>query len=333
VIQVHPTLLCNLRCRHCYSSSGPELRGALNAADLLPFLAWARGQGYETVSFSGGEPLAYPDLVPLARSLKGFGYRLALTTNGLLLDEPRLEALAGLLDLMALSVDGPPELHDEIRARRGAFERTAAALARVRAAGQAFGLIHTVTRQSLPHLPWLADFALEQGAGLLQLHPLAGVGRGHGMAASHGLDQEHCSRLYLLARLIGARLEPEVRVQLDLAPRDAVLARRTSYRLLGWVASAGAAGTAALSDLVNPLIVRADGRVTGFDYGLAETHPIARLGAGWESDVERFFRTGAATLGAHLAERFAALERRPERFVDWYAHLAVAPAQPEPAAA
>ena len=31
IVQIHPTRRCNLRCLHCYSSSGPEVKGELPA--------------------------------------------------------------------------------------------------------------------------------------------------------------------------------------------------------------------------------------------------------------------------------------------------------------
>ena len=43
VLQIHPTLRCNLKCPHCYSSSSPEEAGELSLDLLRQTLsdAWA----------------------------------------------------------------------------------------------------------------------------------------------------------------------------------------------------------------------------------------------------------------------------------------------------
>lgn len=58
IVQVHPTRLCNLRCLHCYSASGPEVRGELEVGFLCDALAGASALGYTAMTLSGGEPQA-----------------------------------------------------------------------------------------------------------------------------------------------------------------------------------------------------------------------------------------------------------------------------------
>jgi Fe-coproporphyrin III synthase len=73
VLQVHPSLRCNLSCHHCYSSSGPQVGTMLDIGDLWAAVEDAAGIGYETLALSGGEPLLYPDLVPLAEVSREVG--------------------------------------------------------------------------------------------------------------------------------------------------------------------------------------------------------------------------------------------------------------------
>ena len=62
VVQVHPTTQCNLRCRHCYSSSGPQSKAVLPGSLLVEVLRDAAQEGYNAVGISGGEPLMYAEL-------------------------------------------------------------------------------------------------------------------------------------------------------------------------------------------------------------------------------------------------------------------------------
>jgi len=63
----------------------------------------------------------HSDLVALSRLLRADGVRLTLITAGLLLEE-QAETIAQTFDDVIVSLDGPPEIHNEIRRVREAFE-------------------------------------------------------------------------------------------------------------------------------------------------------------------------------------------------------------------
>src|SRR5260370_7448621 len=114
ILQIHPTRRCTLRCLHCYSSSGPEERGELPAALLADALTDAAAEGFTVASFSGGEPLLYRPLRELLDHAHGSGMATTVTSNGMLLDERRLAGLPGAVDLLAITLDGPPPSHSPI---------------------------------------------------------------------------------------------------------------------------------------------------------------------------------------------------------------------------
>ena len=176
IIQIHPTRRCNLQCRHCYSSSGPRERGEIDPALLFDLLDDGVAEGYGVVSFSGGEPVLYPHLADVLDGAGERGMFRTLTSNGMLLDGPRLDAITGRVDLLAISLDGVPGSHDALRGD-GAFAAMERRLQGVRAAGISFGFIFTLTQDNVGELPWVARFAVDQGASLLQVHPLEEAGR------------------------------------------------------------------------------------------------------------------------------------------------------------
>lgn len=53
ILQIHPSLRCNLSCVHCYSSSGPMARTELDAATVCEVVSDAAAMGYQVVSVSG----------------------------------------------------------------------------------------------------------------------------------------------------------------------------------------------------------------------------------------------------------------------------------------
>src|SRR5690349_14177834 len=115
VVQIHPTRRCNLRCLHCYSSSSPDQRDMLDRALLADALSDCAAAGYHWASFSGGEPLMYPALPELLAHARSLGMQTAVATNGMLLDARRLDRLADVTDMFAISIDGVPESHNTIR--------------------------------------------------------------------------------------------------------------------------------------------------------------------------------------------------------------------------
>ncbi|PYU58457.1 MAG: pyrroloquinoline quinone biosynthesis protein PqqE [Acidobacteria bacterium] len=102
---------CPLHCVYC--SNPLELQ---SRAGELPTEIWCRvfkdaaETGVLQIDFTGGEPLARPDIVDLVRAARSAGLYVNLITSGLPLDETRLAALveAGL-DHMQLSFQGARE--------------------------------------------------------------------------------------------------------------------------------------------------------------------------------------------------------------------------------
>jgi pyrroloquinoline quinone biosynthesis protein E len=108
---------CPLHCVYC--SNPLELDARTNE---LSTEAWrnvfvqAAKLGVLQVDFTGGEPLARPDILELVTAARAAGLYVNLITSGLPLDEPRLEKLiAAGLDHFQLSFQGArPESTSEI---------------------------------------------------------------------------------------------------------------------------------------------------------------------------------------------------------------------------
>src|SRR6202163_1667940 len=102
---------CPLHCVYCSNPLELGLR-----ADELTTEVWSRvfreaaEAGVLQVDFTGGEPLARPDIVELVRAAREAGLYVSLITSGLPLDETKLAALveAGL-DHFQLSFQGALE--------------------------------------------------------------------------------------------------------------------------------------------------------------------------------------------------------------------------------
>ena len=220
IFHVHPSLRCNLACAHCYSHSSPSERDALAPELIEQAIADASALGFEILSVSGGEPLMYERLVPMLAFARSLGMRTQIATNGWFLESPRLQEAAPLLDLLAISLDGPRDLHNQLRGSPRAFERLERGLASIRERGISFGMVHTVTAANWEHLFATAAFAAEAGARLLQLHMIEMAGRAVTDAAELALDEELVSKAYILAALLKIKYAGTMHVHSDLLHRS-----------------------------------------------------------------------------------------------------------------
>src|SRR5439155_9285200 len=119
-----------------------------------------------------GEPLIRKDEIELMRFARDVGIRhMHLNTNAILLTPERLELVldAGVRSFN-ISVDGTGDLHDRIRGRKGAFERTSSHLEHVLARRGELGLKvrmnFTVMRDNVHALPDMAALAQRLGVRL-----------------------------------------------------------------------------------------------------------------------------------------------------------------------
>ncbi len=121
----HLTNRCNLRCGYCYAKVGPgpamRRETADRAIDFSRTYAQDVGAEHLEVVFFGGEPLLELDLLchvvdQLERTGDDAMRRSYKTsTNGLLLDDAAIEALATRGVYVSISIDGDPEVQDRQR--------------------------------------------------------------------------------------------------------------------------------------------------------------------------------------------------------------------------
>ena len=272
-IQIHPSRLCNLSCLHCYSSSSPKARGALDAALLSEALSNAADEGYNYVSVSGGEPLLYQPLGQLLKHAHDIGYKTAIATNGMLLDEKHIAMLEGVTDLIAVSLDGIPEAHNKIRNSEKAFEKMASNLEHLRLSKIPFGFIFTLTQYNLHELDWVVNFALEQGAELLQIHPLENNGAAVNNLFDEFPDRKESAYAYYYSQVISQQIKEELVIQIDYANKSLVKKQPG----LVYAFDPKPDKDAQLSDCLSRLAIEPDGAIVPIQYGFSRKYVLGDI--------------------------------------------------------
>jgi len=273
-LQIHPTRFCNLTCLHCYSSSGPDQREELSAPMLVDAITQASAEGYNDAAFSGGEPVLYGELRALLQHAKSLGMTTNLTSNGMLLEGKRLAMLEGVTDLLAISLDGVPESHNKMRNSPIAFQRMSANLPAVRDTGIPFGFIFTLTLTNLHELKWVTEFAMEQGAALLQIHPLEEVGRGMTQLVGQRPDEVEGAFAYLETVRLQASVGNKLAIRIDLIDREAL--RPQADRVYAGNCQI-LAEERPLAEMLSPLVIEQDGAVVPLQFGFSRRYQVGNL--------------------------------------------------------
>lgn len=194
------TLRCNLACRHCGSDCRSEAAVPdMPAADFLRTIDTITPHVVPNrvlIVITGGEALMRRDIEEVGRALYDRGYPWGIVTNGMLLDERRLESLlrAGL-HTATVSLDGFAETHNRIRRNERSYERALGALRLLaRQPDILYDAVTCANADTLATLPRFRDFLIAEGVKRWRIFTIFPVGRGAD-DPSLQLDTEQFRRL------------------------------------------------------------------------------------------------------------------------------------------
>lgn len=132
-VSINVTQVCNLQCVYCAAGKDgtygrPEKR--ISVEKTIPQLALMmdrldEGENFN-VTFIGGEPLLYPEGIRLIceyvsqkAAEKKLLWKFSVTTNGTQFSDENIELLNSFGFYITISLDGPPEINDQIRFSKG----------------------------------------------------------------------------------------------------------------------------------------------------------------------------------------------------------------------
>jgi hypothetical protein len=270
--------------------------------------------------------LLYPFLPDLLAHIRRLGMIATVTTNATLVNDAHAAMLSSRAGIVAVSLDGMPESHNRMRASEHAFERMTTGVRRLRNAKVPFGFIFTLTLHNLHELAWITEFAVGEGAQLLQVHPLEQVGRARDGAAGHAPDNLELARAFLEVARLQERFKSAITLQYDVA--DVELLRAAPERGYAFGAcSAGMAppaGSGALGDLIAPVVLQADGRLVPLQHGFSRNHQIADIKRGCLREQIQGWKAGGYRAFLDLSNAvYEKIVNLPSEypFVNWYGQM------------
>jgi GTP 3',8-cyclase len=183
VLRISVTDRCNLRCFYCMPEEGIPLSAHeqfLRNEEIIMIAAAAIRTGVRRLRITGGEPLVRKGVIELAAGLAALKPDdLALTTNGILLEEYAEPLRQSGLNRVSVSLDTlRPERFEKITRRPG-LERTLRGLTAAKTAGLVPVKINTVVVRGLND-DEIADFVRFAGrenleVRFIELMPTSGL--------------------------------------------------------------------------------------------------------------------------------------------------------------
>lgn len=176
-LTIAPTLQCNFRCPYCYEA-GVEKPGKMSGEVQKQFLEWLerrlRHIRHLQLTWYGGEPLLALDVITeLGEQIMDLTKRYhvqmssSMITNGYLLTSEVMTKLESLeVQRLQVTLDGPPEVHDQRRyLSNGAptFAKILDNLKRVAGHKIAIGIRANVDYENLHQCEQMIDLLTQEG--------------------------------------------------------------------------------------------------------------------------------------------------------------------------
>lgn len=157
-INIWLTKKCNLKCTYCYEgiSKETESMSKMVCDKVITYIQEINEP--VNIRFHGGEPLLEYDRLQYLyekleknENIRTFG----LTTNGLMLDENKIDFLSGSMNDFSISIDGTREVHDKHRKDamgKGTYDRLCKVIPRILKKNPYARARMTITADTVPYL-------------------------------------------------------------------------------------------------------------------------------------------------------------------------------------
>ncbi|GHU66654.1 radical SAM/SPASM domain-containing protein [Bacteroidia bacterium] len=191
------TLRCNLACKHC----GSDCKVSANQSDM-PVTDFLRvideitphlNPNKTFIIFTGGEALVRRDLEVCGAELNRRGFPWGIVSNGMLLDNKRLNSLilAGM-HTITISLDGFEEAHNWLRGNPKSYERAVKAIQLLINEKRliAWDIVTCVNKKNLLQLAEFKQFLIDLGVKEWRIFTIFPVGRAAELSELQLSDEE-----------------------------------------------------------------------------------------------------------------------------------------------
>ena len=187
------TKRCNLNCVHCRAEADDhEFSGEMQLSEIKRVTDDIVSFSNPIMILTGGEPLYREDIFDIAGYMHDKGLRIALATNGTLIDKTIARKIKDIgFERASISIDGKDAAsHDNFRGIDGSFERAVKGAQLLKSEGVDFQFNTTITRRNVEEIDEILHLAESTGARALHIFMLVPVGCGVEIADSDMIPKE-----------------------------------------------------------------------------------------------------------------------------------------------
>lgn len=180
------TSRCNLKCIHCHANTEDKTESYDDSSELSTIQVkkiiddLVKIPEFRMIVYTGGEPFVREDLIEILEYSKFRGFTNVIATNGTLITDDIARKLkkAGVVGV-AVSLDSTiPEIHNQIRQNKNAFNLAMQGIESIRKAGILLQVNTTAMEYNFNNLEDLIRLADSLNCGIMLMYQLVPVGRG-----------------------------------------------------------------------------------------------------------------------------------------------------------
>ncbi len=213
------TKRCNLKCKHCRAEADDlNFTGEMKTDEIKKVIGDIASFSQPILVLTGGEPLYRADIFDIAGYAKDKGLRLAIATNGTLIDKDIASKIKSSgFDRASISIDGKDaDSHDGFRGIPGSFKDALRGAEYLTDAGVDFQFNTTITKRNVDELEDIVKLSEDMGAKALHIFMLVPVGCGVELANTDMLSKEKYEEV--LIWLYGRMKETSMEFKATCAP-------------------------------------------------------------------------------------------------------------------
>ena len=225
------TARCNLKCCHCRAEAQDDfVAGELSTAEVIGVARAIREAGDPIMILTGGEPLVRKDFFEIAGACVGMFSRVALATNGTLIDDALARRIKEVgIQRVSVSLDGAsPETHDKFRGVPGSFEATLKGYDAMARAGLSLQVNATVAKHNIDEVDALLKMLLDRKADAFHVFSLVPVGCGATISDDMRLDARQLESFLRWLFEKSLELKDKIHIKATCAPQYYRIMREVS---------------------------------------------------------------------------------------------------------
>ncbi len=187
------TKRCNLKCKHCRAEADDiSFAGEMGTDEIKKIIDDITSFVKPILVLTGGEPLYRTDIFDIAEYAGEKGVRLALATNGTLIDkEIATKIKSSGFDRVSISIDGKDAAsHDGFRGITGSFDYALGGAGYLKEADVDFQFNTTIAKRNVDEIEDIIKLSEEMGAKALHIFMLVPVGCGVELAETEMLSKD-----------------------------------------------------------------------------------------------------------------------------------------------